>query len=45
MKRTLSTVVLFVLLILTVAALTQLGEPQSTNALRSDNETAVESWK
>jgi|GEM_PF-7126919 len=33
MKRTVSTVVLFVLLILTVVALAKIGSPQSTSAL------------
>jgi hypothetical protein len=33
MKRTISTVVLFVLLILTVVALAKIGSPQSTSAL------------
>ncbi|HSX17502.1 MAG TPA: hypothetical protein VLH86_05380 [Patescibacteria group bacterium] len=41
MKRTLSTIVLFVLLILTVVALRQLGTTQSTSALRLDNATAT----
>jgi hypothetical protein len=33
MKRTISTIVLFVLLILTIVAITQLGAPKDTHAL------------
>jgi len=44
MKRTLGTAVLFVLLILTVVALTQVGDPQSTSALRIDSKTAGAPW-
>jgi hypothetical protein len=40
MKRTISTIVLFVLLILTVVAITQLGQPKATNALMP-NQAAV----
>jgi hypothetical protein len=36
MKRTLSTAVLFVLLILTVVAIAKIGTPRSTSALTFD---------
>jgi len=39
MKRTISTIVLFVLLILTVVAITQLGRPKDTNALNATQTT------
>ena len=40
MKRTISTIVLFVLLILTVVAITQIGEPKETHALNPDGTVA-----
>jgi hypothetical protein len=40
MKRTLSTIVLFVLLILTVVALTQI-KPSTTSALKLDSASTV----
>ena len=39
MKRTISTIVLFVLLILTVVAITQLGTPKDTHALNANKTT------
>ncbi|HSX00324.1 MAG TPA: hypothetical protein VLH38_04775 [Patescibacteria group bacterium] len=41
MKRTVSTVVLFVLLILTVVALAKIGTPQSTSALSANASPVV----
>jgi hypothetical protein len=40
MKRILSTAVLFVLLILTIIALHQIGTPEPTSALRIDAEAS-----
>jgi len=41
MKRTISTIVLFVLLILTVIAITQLGQPKNTHALNASEATSI----